>query len=75
MRDLTGESLRRAVEQGWVIAMVSRMFPSEQGKYVDSREVRDLCTECGNNTNIRSTVWNHVTRLARGVRAGSTTWQ
>ena len=41
------------------------MFHSDQGKYVNGREVRDLCTECGINTNIRSTVWNYVTRLAR----------
>ena len=75
MRGLTDESLNSAVEQGWVYGNCIRMFHSDQGKYVDGRKVRDLCTECGINTNIRSTVWHYATRLARGVGAGSTTWQ
>ena len=75
MRDLTGESVRRAVEQGWVIAMVSRMFPSDQGKYVEVGKFEI----CALNVEIIQTFVARCgitqTRLARGVRAGSGTWK
>ena len=34
--------------------------PSKPREICGSKEVRDLCTECGNNTNIRSTVWHYA---------------
>ena len=60
MRDQDGESLRGAVEQGWVYRHGIPDVPTDQGKYVDGRQVRDLCTECGINKNIRSTVWHYA---------------